>query len=132
MGEIHGVPGIAAFVGQGRQRDGVGPESDDVVGADHALIAEAEAAGEVEARGQGAEIALGLARRDGEALVVIGAEAGEDLVGGVEIAGLGEAEGFLYYEKGDISSMRRSEKSRPTWRPSLYLISATFPQKSLR
>src|SRR5579864_1134378 len=72
--------------------DGVGAEGNDVVGADHALVAEAEAAGEIEARREGAEVALGLAGGDGEALVVIGAEAGEDVVGGVEIAGLGEAE----------------------------------------
>jgi len=70
----------------------VGSESDDVVGADHALVAEAEAAGEIETRRQGAEVALSLAGRDGEALIVVGAEASEDLVGGVEIAGPGKAE----------------------------------------
>ena len=70
----------------------MGTEGDDVVGADHALVAEAEAAVEIEARGQGAEVALGLTSGDGKALVVIGAEAGEDLVGGVEIASLSEAE----------------------------------------
>ena len=63
-----------------------------MIGADHALVAEAEAAGEIEAGWEGAEIALGLAGGDGEALVIVGAEAGEDLVGGVEIAGLDEAE----------------------------------------
>ena len=67
-------------------------ESDDVIGGDHALVAEAEAAGEVEARRQSAKVALSLASGDGEALVVVGAEAGEDLVGGVEVAGLSEAE----------------------------------------
>ena len=92
MGKFDGVPGIAAFGRQRWQGDGVGAEGDDVVGADHALVAEAEAAGEIEARREGAEVALRLASRDGEALVVVGAEAGEDLVGGVEIAGLGEAE----------------------------------------
>jgi hypothetical protein len=92
VGEFHGIPGIAAFGGQRWKRDGVGPESDDVVGADHALIAKAETAGEIEARGEGAEVALGLASRDGEALVVVGAKAGEDLVGRVEMAGVGEAE----------------------------------------
>jgi hypothetical protein len=84
VGEIHGVPGIAAFGRQGGEGDGVGSESDDVVGADHALIAKAEAAGEIEARGEGAKVGLGFAGGDGEALVVIGAEAGQDLVGGVE------------------------------------------------
>ena len=63
-----------------------------MVGADHALVAETEAAGKIEARGQSAKVALSLARGDGEALVVVGAEAGEDLVGGVEIAGLGQSE----------------------------------------
>jgi hypothetical protein len=90
MGESHGVPGVATFGGQGRERDGAGAEGDDVIGADHALVAETEAAGEIEAGGQGAKVALGLASWDGEALVIVGAEAGEDWVGGVEIAGLGE------------------------------------------
>src|ERR1700675_3001003 len=92
MGEIDGVPGVAAFGGQGRERNGMGAEGDDVIGTDHALVAEAEAAGEIEAGWEGAEIALGLASRDGEALIIVGAEAGEDLVGGVEIAGVSEAE----------------------------------------
>jgi hypothetical protein len=70
----------------------VGAESDDVVEADHARIAETEAAGEIEARWEGAEVALGVAGGDGEALVVVGTEAGQDVVGGVEIAGLSEAE----------------------------------------
>jgi hypothetical protein len=33
---------------------------------------------------------MALRGRNSEALVVVGAEAGEELVGGVEIAGLGE------------------------------------------
>jgi hypothetical protein len=77
----------------------------EMIGADHALVAEAEAAGEIEAGKKRAEVGLSLAGRDGEALAIVGAEVGEDLVGGVEIAGLGEAEGFLYYEKGDISNV---------------------------
>ena len=52
VGKFHGVPGVAALGRQRRKRDGVGAEGDDVIGADHALIAEAEAAGEIEARGQ--------------------------------------------------------------------------------
>src|ERR1700727_640850 len=92
MGELDGVPGIATFGGQGGERDGMGVEGDDVIGADHALVAEAEAAGEIEAERKRAEVGLSLAGRDGEALVIVGAEAGEDLVGGVESAGLGEAE----------------------------------------
>ena len=92
VGEIDGVPGVAAFARQGGKGDGVGAEGDDVIGADHALVAKAEATGEIEAHGERAEVGLSLASGDGEALVVIDAEAGEDLVGGVEIAGLGEAE----------------------------------------
>jgi hypothetical protein len=92
VGEFDGVPGIAAFGRQSGERDEVGAEGDDVIGADHAPVAEAEAAIEIEARRQGAEVALGLASGDSEALVVVGAEASEDLVGGGEIAGLGEAE----------------------------------------
>src|SRR6202051_5331657 len=92
MGEFDGGPGITAFGRQGGERDGAGAQGDDGVGADHALIAETEAAVEIEARGQGAEVALSLAGRNGEAVVVVGAEAGENLVGGVEIAGVSEAE----------------------------------------
>jgi hypothetical protein len=92
MGEIDGVPCVATFGGQGRERNGVGAEADDVIRADHALVAEAEAAGEIEAVGEGAKVASGVGGAMVEALVVIGAEAGENLVGGVEIAGLGETE----------------------------------------
>ena len=92
VGKFHGVPGVATIGRQRRKRDGVGAEGNDVVGADHALVAKAEAVGEIEACGQGAKVALGFAGGDGEALVVGGAEMGEDVVGGVEIAGLGEAE----------------------------------------
>jgi hypothetical protein len=92
VGKFHGVPGVATFGRQRRKGDGGGAEGDDVIGADHALVAKAEAAVEIEARGEGAEVALGFAWGDGESLVVVGAEAGEDLVGGVEIAGAGEAE----------------------------------------
>ena len=74
MGEIDGVPGVAAFGGQGRERNGMGAEGDDVIGTDHALVAEAEAAGEIEAGWEGAEIALGLASRDGEALIIVGGQ----------------------------------------------------------
>jgi hypothetical protein len=38
------------------------------------------------------EVGLSLAGGHGEAVVTVSTEAGEDLVGGVEIAGLGEAE----------------------------------------
>src|ERR1700733_11571445 len=92
MGELDGVPGIATFGGQGGERDGMGVEGDDVSGADHPLVAEAGAAGGIGGGREGAEAGLSVAGRDGEALVIVDAEAGENLVGGVEIAGLGEAE----------------------------------------
>jgi hypothetical protein len=56
VGEIDGVPGVTAFGRQRRKRDRVGTEGDDVVVADHALVAKAEAAIEIEARRQGAEV----------------------------------------------------------------------------
>ena len=68
------------------------PKVDDVIGADHALVAKLRQRARSKYAGQRAEIALRLASRDGEALVIVSVEAGEDLVGGVEIAGVGEAE----------------------------------------
>ena len=81
VGEFDGFSGVAAMAGQGRQGDGVGAQGDDVVGGDHALIAQAEAAGQIEAAGQASGSRGGLGGRTGEALVVVGAEAGEHGVG---------------------------------------------------
>src|SRR5664280_3578960 len=91
MGEFDGFSGVAAMTGQGRQRDGVRAEGDGVIGGDDALIAQAEAAGEIEAAGQGAEIASGVGGGPGEALVVVVAEAGEHGVGLLQSGGVGEA-----------------------------------------
>ena len=49
MGKFDGFSGVAAVAGQGRQRDGVRAQSDGVIGIDHALIVQGQAAGEVEA-----------------------------------------------------------------------------------
>ena len=81
MGEFDGFSGVAAMAGQGRQRDGMRAQGDGVVGGDHALVAQAEAAGQIEAAGQGAKVASGVGGGTGEALVVVGAEAGEHGVG---------------------------------------------------
>src|ERR1019366_4757855 len=95
MGEFDGFSGVAAMTGQGRQRDGVRAEGDGVIGGDDALIAQAEAAGEIEAAGQGAEIASGgrggPGRAPGEGLVGVVAKAGGAGVGLLPSGGVGEA-----------------------------------------
>src|SRR5271157_835450 len=66
-------------------------QGDDVVGADHALIAQAEAASEIEAARQRAEVAGGVGGGMGKALVVVGAEAIKHGVGLLQGGGVGEA-----------------------------------------
>ena len=70
----------------------MGAQGKGVVGGDDALIAQAEAAGQIEATGQGAKVARGVGGGAGEALVVVGAEAGEHGVGWLQSGGLSEAE----------------------------------------
>src|SRR5271167_4506762 len=91
MGKFHRVSGIAAMAGQGRQWDGMSAQGDDVVGADHALVMQAQATGQIEATRQAAEVARGLGGGTGEALVVVGAEALEHGVGLLQSGGAGEA-----------------------------------------
>jgi hypothetical protein len=62
-----------------------------VVGADNPVVAQAEAAGEVEVARQGTKIASRLGGAMSEALVVIGAEAIEHGVGLRQSNGAGEA-----------------------------------------
>src|SRR5664280_1022699 len=62
-----------------------------MVGGDDALIAQAETAGQIEATRQGAKVASGVGGRAGEALLVIGAEAGEHPIGLFQSGGLGQA-----------------------------------------
>jgi hypothetical protein len=92
MGECNGVSGGAARAGQGRQRDRVGAQGHGVVGSDDALIAQAEAAGEIEAAGQGADGAGDSGGGVGEALVGVGTELGEHGVGLRQGGGAGEAQ----------------------------------------
>src|ERR1017187_2861355 len=79
------------MAGQGWEWDGVSAQSDEVVGANHALVAQAEATGQIEVARQGAKVASGVGGRAGEALLVIGAEAGEHPIGLLHSGGLGEA-----------------------------------------
>ncbi len=92
MGEFDGFSGIAAMAGQGRQGDGVGAQGDGVIGGDDAPIVQAEAAGKIEAARQAAEVAHGIGGGTGEALVVIGREAGERCVGIGQGGGASEAQ----------------------------------------
>ena len=62
-----------------------------MVGGDDALIAQAEATGQIEAARQGAKVASGVGGRAGEALLVIGAKAGEHPIGLFQSGGLGQA-----------------------------------------
>src|SRR5664280_1352250 len=91
MREFDGFSGVATMARQGGQGDGVGAQADRVVGGDDALIAQAEATGQIEAARQGAKVASGLGGRAGEALLVIGAEAGEHHIGLLQSGGLGQA-----------------------------------------
>ena len=59
---------------------------------DDALIVQGQAAGEIKAARQGAEVADGIGGGTGEALVVIGTEAGEHGVGLGQSSGAGEAQ----------------------------------------
>src|SRR5208282_2366869 len=91
MGKFHRLSGVAAMAGQGRQWDGMSAQGDDVVGADHALVMQAQATGQIEATRQAAEVARGLGGGAGKALVVVGAEALEHGVGLLQGGGAGEA-----------------------------------------
>jgi hypothetical protein len=57
MGEFDGFSGVAAMAGQRRQSDHVRAEGDGVIGVNDALVVQAEAAVEIEAAGQAAEVA---------------------------------------------------------------------------
>ena len=63
-----------------------------MVGADDALVVQAQATGKIEAARQAAKVARGVGGGAGEALVVIGTNAGEHGVGLLQSASLGEAE----------------------------------------
>jgi microcystin degradation protein MlrC len=67
-------------------------QGDDMIGCDDALIVQAQAAGQIEAAGQGAEVASRVGGGVGEALVVVPAKASEHDIGLRQSGGLGEAE----------------------------------------
>lgn len=89
VGKLDDGTGIARA--RRRELEFVVAEDDGVVGGDGPLITEAEAAREIEAAWQTAEVGCGLARRDGEALVEVGGEAVEDVIGLIAGGGAGEA-----------------------------------------
>ena len=63
-----------------------------MIGADDALIVEAQAAGKIEAAGQGAEVASRVGGGTGKALVIVLAKASQHNLGLRQSGGLGEAE----------------------------------------
>lgn len=91
MGEFDGFTSVAAMSGQGGQRDRLRAEGDGMIGGDDALVAEAEAAGEVEAAGQAAKVGSSVGGGTCEALIVVGAKAGEYGVGFRQSGGVSEA-----------------------------------------
>ena len=90
MGEFDCFSGVTTMAGQGWQRDRLRPQSDGVIGGDDPLVVQAEATGEIEAAGQAAEVAGSLGGGTGEALVVVGAEAGQHNVGLLDGGGLSQ------------------------------------------
>jgi hypothetical protein len=90
MREFDGFAGEAALCGQRRQGDGVRSQSDDVVRPDNSVVAQAEAAGEIEVARQGAKVASGFGGAMSESLVVIGAETIKHGVGVFYSGGAGE------------------------------------------
>ena len=68
------------------------PRGNDVVGGDHALIAQTEATSQIEAAGQAAKVAGGVGGEAGKALVVVGAEAGEHGISFCQSGGASEPE----------------------------------------
>lgn len=90
VGEFDGGTGVAES--RGRKLDSFAAESDGVIGGDGSLISEAEAACEIEATGQSAEVVFGLSWGDGESLVKVGKEAFEHGVGLLAGRGLGETQ----------------------------------------
>jgi hypothetical protein len=92
MGEFDGFSGITARPGSGGQSDGMRAPSDGVIGADHALIGQAEAAVEIEAAGQAADVTSCPGGRTGKAMVVTGAKLLQHGVGFSQVGGPGEAQ----------------------------------------
>jgi hypothetical protein len=87
--DLDASPGEAEALRLGRDLETATVPLDDVVVADRAFVE--EAADAVEVLGSGAPGLFRLTRRAAEAPVVIGQEAAEDLVGGMEINGASQA-----------------------------------------
>jgi hypothetical protein len=90
MGEFDRFSGVTAVAGQGWQRDRVRAQGDGVIGGHDTLVVQAEAAGQIEAARQGAEVADGFGGGTCETLVVVGAKAGEHEVGLFDGGGLSQ------------------------------------------
>ncbi len=81
MGEFDRFSGVTTMAGQGWQRDRLRAQGNGVIGGHDALVVQAETADQIEAAGQAAEVAGGVGGETGEALIVVGAKAGEHNVG---------------------------------------------------
>src|SRR5579862_3401730 len=88
--ELHFRPGEAEALRLGRDLETVSVPLHDVVVADAALVM--KAADAIEIFGSGAPSFFGFTRRASEAAVVVGQEAAQDLVGGVQVMGTGQAQ----------------------------------------
>src|SRR5258708_36956286 len=89
MREFDGFSGIAALAGQRGQCDGERAQSDGVIGVDYAGVVQAQAAVEIEAARQAAEVANRVGGGGGEELVVVGAKLDQHGGGWGKRAGLG-------------------------------------------
>ena len=102
------------MAGQGGHRDRLRPQSDGVIGGYGPLVVQAEAAGEIEASGQAAEVASGLGGGTGEALVVVGARADEHNLGLLDGGGLSQTkfadQAVLASAPGALDAARLGEK----------------------
>ena len=88
--ELNLGTGEAEALGMGRDLKAESVPLHDVIVADDAFMV--EAADTVQVFGRGPPDFLRVARSTGETAVVIGEEAGQELIGGVEIGGASEAE----------------------------------------
>ena len=88
--ELHFGPGEAEALRLGRDLEAASVPLDDVVVADAAFVM--EAADVIKISGSGTPSLFCIARRATEAAVVVGQEATQDLVGGVQIVGTGQTQ----------------------------------------
>ena len=88
--ELNSGPSEAEAVWLGRDLETASVPLDDIVIADAAFVM--EAADAIEIFGSGTPSLFRIARRTTEAAVVVGQEAAQDLVGGVQIVGTGQTQ----------------------------------------